>query len=162
MALAEILPPTTRRVERNTSAAVNEQIEHDTIDRLRRTAEAGPAAIAARLRELDEEWDMERRLETNASLAVLTGLTLGFLVNRRFFALPDIVAAFLLQHATQGWCPPVPILRRFFKVRTAREIETERTALRILLGDFETPTRDPAQAFARAECAAYGRPSARA
>jgi hypothetical protein len=159
MALAELLPPTTRRVERNTSAAVNEQIEHETIDRLRRVAEAGPGAMAARLRELDEEWDMERRLETNASIAVLVGLTLGFGVHRRFFALPAIVASFLLQHATQGWCPPVPILRRFFKTRTAREIETERTALRILRGDFETPTRDPAQAFARADCVAYGRSS---
>src|SRR4051812_294859 len=116
MAIAELLPPTTTRVERNTSRAVNQQIEHETIERLRRLAAAGPGAIAARLRELDEEWDMERRLEANASIVSLIGLTLGFGVHRRFFAIPGIVAVFLLMHATQGWCPPVPILRRFFGV----------------------------------------------
>jgi hypothetical protein len=26
--------------------------------------------------------------------------------------LPALVTAFLFQHAVQGWCPPVPILRR--------------------------------------------------
>jgi len=39
------------------------------------------------------------------------------------------VTAFLLQHAIQGWCPPIPILRRF-GFRTADEINRERYALR--------------------------------
>ena len=42
---------------------------------------------------------------------------------------------FLLQHAVQGWCPPVPFFRRR-GVRTAREIEIERYALKALRGDF--------------------------
>ena len=36
---------------------------------------------------------------------------------------------FLLQHALQGWCPPVPILRRQ-GFRTRHEIDAERQALR--------------------------------
>jgi hypothetical protein len=43
--------------------------------------------------------------------------------------------AFLLQHALQGWCPPVPFFRSR-GVRTAREIDQERYALKALRGDF--------------------------
>jgi hypothetical protein len=46
-----------------------------------------------------------------------------------------MVLAFLFQHALQGWCPPVPILRRL-AFRTASEIEHERYALKALRGDF--------------------------
>ena len=38
------------------------------------------------------------------------------------------VAAFLLEHAVQGWCPPLAVLRRL-GVRTAHEIERERRGL---------------------------------
>jgi hypothetical protein len=86
--------------------------------------------------ELDREWDIERTLEANASTAVLVGVTLGALVDRRFFALPAIVAGFLLQHAIQGWCPPVPLLRRL-GFRTASEIDYERYALKGCRGDFQ-------------------------
>ena len=42
--------------------------------------------------------------------------------------LPGVVGAFLLQHAIQGWCPPIPILR-YLSFRTAGEIDNERQAL---------------------------------
>ena len=91
--------------------------------------------IDHRLRELELEWDIERVLEANASIAMLTSLTLGASVDRRWFALSGIVAAFLLQHAVQGWCPPMPILRRM-GLRTSYEID-ERYALKAIRGDFE-------------------------
>jgi hypothetical protein len=47
------------------------------------------------------------------------------------------VGGFLFQHAIEGWCPPVPILRRL-GFRTAREIDIERVALKTLRGDFRT------------------------
>jgi hypothetical protein len=37
-------------------------------------------------------------------------------------------APFLLQHGLQGWCPPLPVLRRL-GVRTQREIDAEKYAL---------------------------------
>ena len=46
----------------------------------------------------------------------------------------------LFQHAVQGWCPPIPLLRRL-GIRTSREIEIERVALKILRGDFGEATR---------------------
>lgn len=60
---------------------------------------------------------------------------------RRWFILPGIVAGFLLQHAVQGWCPPVALFRRL-GFRTASEIEAERYALKIIRGDFDGLTAD--------------------
>ena len=62
---------------------------------------------------------------------------LGVFRDRRWFLLPGAVAGFLLQHAVQGWCPPLPVLRRL-GVRTADEINQERFALKALRGDFAT------------------------
>ena len=73
-------------------------------------------------------------LEANAATAVLIGLALGATVSRKFFFLPGIVAGFLLQHALQGWCPPLPVFRRA-GIRTQSEIEEERSVLKALRGD---------------------------
>lgn len=67
-----------------------------------------------------------------ASRSALAGVALGAFVDRRFLLLPAAVCLFLMQHALQGWCPPVPILRRL-GFRTAREIFEERLALKSLL-----------------------------
>lgn len=130
-------PSTTKHVERNTDEEVNARIERETLISLSLAIRGGPAAIDRRLKELDHEWDMERVLEANASTMVLLTLTLGLTASRKFLGLTLLVGGFLLQHAIQGWCPPIPVLRRL-GVRTAREIEIERTALRILRGDFVT------------------------
>lgn len=125
---------TVDRVPRNTDEDINRRIARDTEMRVNFHANH-PETIDARLRELDEEWDIERVLEANASAIALGGTVLGTTADRRWYALPAVVAAFLFLHAVQGWCPPVPILRRL-GVRTAREIEIERVALKALRGDF--------------------------
>jgi len=81
---------------------------------------------------LDKEWDIERLLEVNASTLALTGLILGLTVNRKWLLLPGIVLPFLLQHGLQGWCPPLPLLRRL-GVRTRGEIDREKYALKARL-----------------------------
>ena len=129
-----MLPSTTERVSAHTAAAVNQQIRRQAEARLAYFA-ARPAEIPARLAELDREWDIERALEANASSLALVGVVLGATQDRRWLALPALIATFLFQHALQGWCPPVPILRRL-GFRTATEIEHERQALKALRGDF--------------------------
>ena len=131
-----MFPTTVERVPINTAEEINAWIREETEKRIAHLKAAGPEAIERRLRELDEEWDIERRLETNASCAVLVGVALGTFVDKRFFVLPAIVGGFLLQHALQGWCPPVPIFRRM-GVRTQSEIEEERYTLKALRGDFD-------------------------
>jgi len=125
---------TVDRVPRHTSQEINRQIEMQIAESVRWHA-AHPKGIDRRLHELDQEWDVERTLEANASTLAFTGVMLGATVDKRWLALPALVTAFLFQHAVQGWCPPLPILRRF-GFRTAREIETERYALKALRGDF--------------------------
>lgn len=130
-----MLPATTTRVEQNTSAAFNRAIERQTARSVAFYADH-PEAIPQRLEELEREWDIERVLEANAASLGLAGVLLGVFVNKRFLALPIAVTGFLLQHALQGWCPPVPLFRRR-GVRTAAEIERERVALKALRGDFK-------------------------
>jgi hypothetical protein len=136
-----MLPATTRRVEANTPKHINAKIERDTERRLHRLA-SHPDAIDRRLDELDREWDIERVLEANAATIALLGVGLAAGVDRRFLIIPAVVAGFLLQHAVQGWCPPVPFFRRR-GVRTATEIDRERYALKALRGDFRHVAESP-------------------
>jgi hypothetical protein len=130
-----MIPSTVDRVPEHTADDANEAIRRQTHENIARAAAGGPAAIGRRLEELDREWDIERTLEANAATVALLGLGLGTVVDRRFYLLPAAVAGFLLQHAVQGWCPPMPVFRRL-GVRTASEIEEERYALKALRGDF--------------------------
>ena len=129
-----MISSTVQRVPRNTAEDVNREIRRRTTESVTRLAHAGPDAIQHRMDELDREWDIERTLEINAATVSLIGLTLGATVSRKWFVLPGLVAAFLLQHAVQGWCPPLPIFRRL-GIRTATEIEEERCALRATRSD---------------------------
>jgi hypothetical protein len=124
-----MLPSTTERVPLHTADHINQRIRRQTWNEVDRAASGGVAAIDRRLAALDREWDIERTLEANAATVGLAGCVLGAFADRRFFALPALVGAFLLQHALQGWCPPLPLFRRL-GVRTASEIEEERRALR--------------------------------
>lgn len=121
------LPPTDERVLRHTPEHINRAIR-DGIERSVAYHRNRPEEIGRRLEALDHEWDIERALEANASSLILATSALGFAADRRFFAVPVVVSAFLLQHALQGWCPPLPVLRRL-GYRTSKEIEEERQAL---------------------------------
>jgi hypothetical protein len=143
-----MIPATVERVPRHTAAHVNEQIHRRTQESVARHA-ADPAAIDRRLAELDREWDIERTLEANAATLAAVGAGLALLADRRFALVPLVVGTFLLQHAVQGWCPPVPVFRRL-GVRTQREIDEERCALKALRGDFRDLAGDGAGAAHRA------------
>lgn len=129
------LPDTHQRVSAHTAPSVNRQIREKTEQTIKTLAPKDQAQITERLRKLDREWDIERVLEMNASSLALAGVILGMRVNRKFLFVPAVVTAFLLQHALQGWCPPLPLFRRL-GFRTAREIDEERQALKVARGDF--------------------------
>jgi hypothetical protein len=123
------------RVREHSPATFNERIDRATQRRVLRAGGESKAALSRRIEELDKEWDMERVLETNAAALALSGVLLGLFVNRKFFIIPCFVLPFLLQHATQGWCPPIPLFRNR-GVRTRKEIDTEKVAVKALRGDF--------------------------
>ena len=137
-----MMSSTVKRVEENTDEAINDRIYRQTVRNLSRFATQGSTEINRRLEELDHEWDVERTLEANAATLALFGIGLGAFVDRRFFLFPALVTGFLLQHAVQGWCPPLPVLRRL-GIRTAREIDRERLALKVLRGDFQDLRKVP-------------------
>lgn len=120
------------RVRKSTSPAINRQFDLETAYSISHYKRQDKDTIARRIEELDREWDVERVLEVNASTLALTGLLLGLTVNRKWFFLPGIVLPFMLQHGVQGWCPPLPLIRRL-GVRTRSEIDREKYALKPLL-----------------------------
>lgn len=123
-------------VRSSTRPELNLQIDKELERNIRFYSFQDKETISERIRELESEWDIERVLQANAATLSLVGMTLGVLSGRKWFILPLVVGGFLLQHAIQGWCPPLPVLRRM-KVRTRSEIEQERYALKILRGDFD-------------------------
>jgi hypothetical protein len=129
-------PNESDRVRANTATEINEKIDRQITKSVRFFSGKSEDEINQRIHDLEREWDMERLLETNASALAFTGLVLGVVRNKKWLFLPGIVLPFLLQHAVQGWCPPVPLFRRL-GVRTREEIEREKFALKALRGDFE-------------------------
>lgn len=120
------------RIRRKTPLHLNLLIDRQTDSNIQSYTNSSHHTIRKRLRALDEEWDIERVLEINASTLALTGLVLGFAVNRKWFAVPAIALSLLLQQGVRGWCPPLPILRRM-GIRTRSEINREKQALKALL-----------------------------
>lgn len=137
---------TATRVEDNTAAHLNRKVEQSTQERISFYRRQDRESITRRLDELDREWDTERTLQTNFAIlsTVGAGLTakatvgagLTAKVHNRWAWLALGVPGFMIQHGLQGWCPPLAVLRRL-GVRTAREINEERFALKALRGDFD-------------------------
>jgi hypothetical protein len=80
---------TAGRVPAHTAAPVNRAISRTTEANIQYYA-AHLDEIEERLNELDREWDIERTVVPAARY----------------------VGGFLLQHAVEGWCPPLPVFRR--------------------------------------------------
>lgn len=95
---------------------------------------ANPRLISQRLHELDKEWSIERLLEVNAAALAGAGTLMSLLGGRQWLLLPAGATGFLMQHAVQGTCAPAKLFRRM-GFRTAEEIDEERFALDILLGN---------------------------
>ncbi|HXT12773.1 MAG TPA: hypothetical protein VN873_14520 [Candidatus Angelobacter sp.] len=131
----------TDRVRRHTSSEALARIDRQIEENIRRYSGQSSSAISKRIQELESEWDIERWLETNASALAFTGTVLGLTVSKKWLVIPLIVTGFLFQHAVQGWCPPVPILRRS-GIRTRGEIDEEKFALKVARGDFKRQKAD--------------------
>ncbi len=121
------------RIRNSTSDENNERIDAAMQQRLAGYEGSSAAEINQRIAELDAEWDIERVLTLNASTLTLVGLALGVKKDPRWLALSATVMAFLFQHSVQGWCPPLPVFRAL-GVRTRGEIDTEKFALKAMLG----------------------------
>jgi hypothetical protein len=147
----ETKQPAGERVRENTAIKKNKKIDQQIVNNIE-SYSRNPQLIATRVKELDKEWDIERVLELNMSILSILGISLAVFVNIYWLILPSIVLLFFIQHAIQGWCPPIPIFR-YFKVRTRPEIDREKFALKAIRGDFEriSGSRDAYEAFRATE-----------
>jgi hypothetical protein len=125
----------TDLVRRNTADEVNEKIDRKLRENIDYYRGKDHAEISERIAELDREWDIERVLGVNMSTVALTGIALSLFHSRKWLVLPTVVLSFFAQHAIQGWCPPLPLFRRL-GIRTRKEIDKEKYALKLLRGDF--------------------------
>ena len=124
------------RVKEATPSSINTKIERDTWQRVASYSGKSEAEISARIEELNKEWDVERYLGVNMSTLAMSGLAANAVTkNKNWLILPAVVLSFFLQHAIQGWCPPLPLLRKL-NIRTSKEIEQEKYALKLIRGDF--------------------------
>jgi len=119
------------RVRRHTSPNVNRAINQEMQGEVQAHAARDPREIDQRIRKLENEWDIERVLELHAAAIGLIGLVLGTAKNRKWLMLPGIVLSFLAVHVLEGSYPPLAVFRRF-GMRTQREIEAEKYALKAL------------------------------
>ena len=125
------------RVKEATPSSINEKIDEDAWQRIASYLGKTEAEISARIHELNKEWDIERYLGVNMSTLALSGLVFNAATkNKNWLMLPTVVLGFFMQHAIQGWCPPLPLLRKL-NIRTSKEIEQEKYALKLIRGDFD-------------------------
>ena len=129
------MEPSPDRVRRHTARSVLRRIDDDTLDHLLEVAHK-PETASRRLEALDREWDIDRTIEAEAATMGLIGLTLCALVRPAFLAMPATVGAAVFLFGTRGLYPLLPIFRRL-GIRTAREIERERYAVKAVRGDFD-------------------------
>ncbi|PKM73422.1 MAG: hypothetical protein CVU91_05715 [Firmicutes bacterium HGW-Firmicutes-16] len=146
-----MLPSTTKKVPYSTNKDVNTRIRENCLYELTGSDLKDDQALTERIKKLNREWDTERFLETNASLIIFIGSLIGLLtMNFYWFLLPGFISFFLLQHALQGWCPPLPLIRRA-GIRTAEEISNEKVVLKHLRGDFKQQFEDAGEILRNAE-----------
>ena len=129
MKFKDMIPPSTSRVKLHTKREDNEKIEQKTQQHIKEYQGASKELLNKRLKQLDREWDTERVLEANAATLILFSTILGFTKRKCWFFLSGIVSFFLLFHAIQGWCPPLPIIR-CLGIRTPEEIQEEKAVIK--------------------------------
>jgi len=145
-----ILPPTSQKVCLRTDPKINADIRNQTLKSLNIFKKCSEPEITERIGQLSQEWDTERMMEVNASLLILLSSYLGIKTSRIWFLITGTVSVFMLQHALTGWCPSLSWIRKW-GVRTADEIYTERTALKIMRNDFAGENPNAEDALVKAE-----------
>ena len=108
--------------------------------RLACLADAGPEAIEARLAELDRTWTAGRATQATIGLLIVVGFALTVAVSPWWLILPALGGVFLLQYLFSSTCW-LGLTFHAMGFPTRFEVEQEKTALRVLRGDFrQLPT----------------------
>ncbi len=124
-------------VRAHTPLVVNQRIDEHVERCVRYMAEKGDRAEMSRyLERLEREWDIHRAVAVAGSAMALLGLLLGRRDGGRWRGLSMVASVVMLQHGVSRFSPLSELLRGL-GVRTRREIDLEKFAIKALRGDFE-------------------------
>jgi hypothetical protein len=127
----------TDAVRSHTPDGLNRRIDARVEKCVRHMAELQDrAAITRYLEKLEREWDLNRVVTVAASAVTVLGLALGAKDGRGWRVVSGVAAGLLLQHGLFGYGPLAELVRAL-GVRTRREMDLEKFALKALRGDFE-------------------------
>lgn len=131
------------RVRDHSPRRINERVDRLLEGEMLHYVDAPEGKIAQRVTALDYEWDIDRALMVHFAIVGGASLLAGARKDPRWLAVSGAQMAFLLMHATVGWCPPAGFFRRL-GFRTHQEIERERNYLANLV---PTPPQHGEYAF---------------
>ncbi len=148
--MKNIMPPTAFRVFLRTNPMINAEIRSKILRSLNILKKNNEPQISERIKKLNMEWDTERVLETDAAVMIILSSYLGRKTSGKWNYVTLIIGCCVLLHALQGWCPSLPIIRKW-GVRTEDEINLEKMALKIMRGDFTGEMEDVSDLLDRVE-----------
>ena len=120
---------TPDQMNRKIDARVEQCVQHmaEQMDR---------PTISRYLEKLEREWDLNRVVTVAASAVTVLGLALAAKDGKGWRVVSGVAAGLLLQHGLLGFGPLAELVR-LMGVRTRREMDLEKFALKALRGDFE-------------------------
>ncbi|HAQ06088.1 MAG TPA: DUF2892 domain-containing protein [Bacillus bacterium] len=127
-----LINPTTTKAKMNTNPEVNAFIKRRTESNIKHYMGSSKEDIEARIKDLDYEWDTERILELNFAVIILLTVFSGLFKSKIWLVISFFASVFMVQHSLQGWCPPLPVIRKL-GFRTAAEIFEEKEAMQEML-----------------------------
>jgi hypothetical protein len=143
----------TDAVPSHAPTEVNKRIDERVERCVRHMAQQARPEISRYLEKLEREWDLNRAVMVAGSLLSVLGLWLGRRGRGRWRILGGVAAGLILQHGLTGFGPLAEMVRAVGGVRTRREIDLEKFALKALRGDFERIPKAEGGPLARANAA---------
>lgn len=128
-------------------ASQNKGPENRTLDNIRFYGSLGREGIDERIRALDDEWDVERAVTVGLAGAGAAGLIMGLLGSRIWRLLAWAALPLLFLFGQDKWRPSDGILKSL-GLRSRKEIQDEKYALKALRGDFREVEPEPEEAGA--------------
>ncbi|WP_224247746.1 hypothetical protein [Hyalangium gracile] len=132
---------------------VNKRIDERVERCVRHMAQQERPEISRYLDKLEREWDLNRAVTVVGSAVALAGLWLARRDGGRWRILGGVAAGLMLQHGLLGFGPLAELVRAIGGVRTRKEIDLEKFALKALRGDFERIPKNDGGPLARANAA---------
>jgi hypothetical protein len=126
--------PSRDKIRAASDPHINWQIDRKIEENIRKYTYQGSYEISQRIKELEEEWDINRVLQLNTAALALVGIGLS-VRNKGWLFLAGASLSVLALFSLRGWAKPLNVLRRL-GVRTRQEIDCEIYAMKFLRGDF--------------------------